>query len=183
MPKSTQLKTTKPATVPKIDMDLSSSIMARIKTDKITMKPKWYFLVGSVLAFLGLVSATVMTSFFISLISFSLRPHYGPGAAFRLQLMWASFPWWAVIFAFLGTGTGLWLLKKYDFSYKQNFWLLILGFIVSTIAAGYLMDITGLTEVLTKHGPGRGMRSMFGQYMLQEERKFQRPGWKRMLNQ
>jgi len=175
MPKPTPIKTTKSTTTPIIDLDLSSSVMARIKKDKIVMKSKWYFAAGSILSLIGLIAAVILSAFFVSIISFSIRPHFGPGAAFRLQLMWASFPWWAAVLALLGTGTGLWLLKKYDFSYKQNFWLLILGFVVSTIVAGYLMDITGLTEIWTRHGPGRGM---YRQYM-EEEGQIRKPGWRR----
>jgi len=131
--------------------------MDTIQKRKLKMKPKWYFFLGSMLGFIGLLASVIVTAFFISLISFTLRPHPGPGYPYRLQLIWNSFPWWAVILAIFGLGTSIFLLKKYDFSYRKNFWLIIVGLTISIILSGILMDKLGLTDLWTKKGPMRGM--------------------------
>ncbi|PIP53502.1 hypothetical protein COX08_00645 [Candidatus Beckwithbacteria bacterium CG23_combo_of_CG06-09_8_20_14_all_34_8] len=138
-------------------LDLSNQIMDTIQKRKLKMKPKWYFYLGSILGFLGLFASVVVSAFFISLISFILRPHPGPGYPYRIQLIWSSFPWWAVILAILGLGVSIILLKKYDFSYQKNFWLIIVGLIAATILAGIIMDQSGLTDLWTKKGPMKGM--------------------------
>ena len=143
--------------MPKLKIDLSDKIMTTIKEKELKMKPKWYFYLGSTLGFLGLLASVIISAFFISVISFTLRPHPGPGYPYRIQLIWSSFPWWAVIMAILGLTTGIVLLKKYDFSYQKNFWIILAGLVAAIIIASILMDQSGLTDLWTRKGPMRGI--------------------------
>lgn len=153
--------------------------METIKSEKLKIKPKWFFYLGSLLGLAGLISAVILSAFFISIISFSLRPHYGPGASFRLQLMWDSFPWWAVVSALIGLIVGIKMLKKYDFSYQKNFGLIIICLIAAIILAGILMDQSGLTDLWTKKGPMRGIMRQY----LQQKGEVKGVGRGRMFNQ
>ena len=126
-------------------IDIEKEVMSRVASGKITMKPKWYFVAGSVLMFLGIVATVVATSFLINLTIFLIKKQ-GPGYG-RLAIMFETFPVWIPILAILGIGIGILFLKKYDFSYKKNFIVIIIGFIVSIIIAGFVIDQLGLNDI------------------------------------
>lgn len=134
--------------------------MDKIHGDKIKMKPKVYFVVGSILTFVGLVSSIVVSIFLMGLIRFSLRSH-GPMGSYRLEQILSNFPWWAPILAVVGLIVGIWLLRKYDFSFKVNFKLIIVGFILAVIVGGWIVDSVGLNDALIRRGP---MQRMMRQY-------------------
>ena len=108
--------------------------MAKVKSNEISMKPRWYFVMGSLLTMAGLVGFSIGTVFLTNITLFLIRRH-GPMGQWRLQQLLSSFPLWIPVLAILGIVLGIWMLRKYDFSYKKNFWLIILGFIFSVILA------------------------------------------------
>jgi hypothetical protein len=67
--------------------------------------------------------------------------------------------------AILGVVVGIWFLKKYDFSYKKNFVVIIVGFILSMIVAGFLIDQLGLNDIWAR----RGMMRKFYQRIESQE--------------
>jgi len=140
----------------KNQINIENEVMSQIKSGKISMKPKWYFMLGSTLMFGSVVVLTVVSIFLFNIALFSLKPHYGPGAGFRLEMMINSFPWWAPIIAITGIILAIWLLKKYDFSYRKNFPLIILSFILAVILGAILIDILGFNDYFAKRGPMRG---------------------------
>ncbi|MEI6191412.1 MAG: hypothetical protein WCP24_03560 [bacterium] len=136
--------------------NITQEIMKKIDMGEIKMKPKGYFIMGSIFTFIGLVSTVVVSTFSIGLIRFSLRSH-GPMGQYRFDQILASFPWWTLVLAILGLVLGIWLIRKYDFSYKIKPWLVIAGFILAIIIGGYIIDITGINDVMSRQGPMKGM--------------------------
>ena len=130
--------------------------MKKIDLGEIKMKPKWYFILGSIITFIGLVSTVVVSTFSIGLIRFSLRSH-GPMGEYKFDQIMANFPWWTIVLAILGLILGIWLIRKYDFSYKIKPWLVITGFILAIIIGGYIIDVTGVNDIMSRQGPMRGM--------------------------
>jgi hypothetical protein len=143
--------------------NITESVMEKIHHDKIKIRPKVYFIFGSFLAFLGLVFSMTISVFLVGLIRFSLRAH-GPMGAYRLEQIISNFPWWMVVVAILGLVLGIWLLRLYDFSYKVNFKLVIIGVVVVIVATGLLVDMTGINDKIFRYGPGRGA-GMMRQYL------------------
>ena len=135
-------------------IDIEKTIMAKVKSNEIYIKPRWYFLLGSFLTITGLVSFSLGAVFLTNLTLFSLRRH-GLMGQWRLEIMLNSFPWWIPILAIVGLMLGVWLLKKYDFSYKKNFWLIVVGFIASIIFTAFLVDYLGLNDSWSRQGPMR----------------------------
>jgi hypothetical protein len=133
-------------------IDISEKVISLIKNGQVKMKPKWYFVLGSFAMIVGITGLTVLSLFFVSLISFSIRTH-GPMGAIRYNQLLATFPWSAVIFTIIGIGLGIWLLKKYEFSYKKNFFLIAVGIILAIFFAGWLIDYTGLDTMWIHKGP------------------------------
>lgn len=141
-------------------IDITKNVMSKIKTKQIKMKPKYYFLFGSLFIFFALVSLIIISIFLISLITFSLKSH-GPMGTIRYQQIISNFPWWAPIIIIIGLVTGIILLKKYDFSYKKNFLFVVTIFISAVLLAGVLIDLLGFDNLWIKRGP---MKKFYQQY-------------------
>lgn len=143
--------------------DFTEKIMSKITKEQIAMKPRWYFVVGTFLMALGLAGSMVVTIFLINLILFIWQKR-GPGWG-RVDFMLMNFPWWILIVALIGIIAGIWLLKKYDFSYKKNFVLIVVVFVISLLLAAWLIDCSGLNEIWSKRGP---MKSFYQQLETRE---------------
>ncbi len=128
-------------------------IMSRIHKGQVKMRPKMYFVFGYIFSILGLVFSFTTSVFLVGIIRFSLRSH-GPMGQYRFEKLLSTFSWWMPLLAIAGLVSGILILRKYDFSYKINFKLLIMGLITSVILAGFVIDMTGMNNFLM--GKGRG---------------------------
>ncbi|KKR43062.1 MAG: hypothetical protein UU51_C0006G0039 [Microgenomates group bacterium GW2011_GWC1_41_20] len=135
-------------------IDIEKEVMSRVTSGEIAMKPRWYFVAGSVFMLLGTIAAAVAVAFLINLTIFLIKKQ-GPGYG-RLAIMFESFPFWIPILAILGIGIGILLLRKYDFSYKKNFLLMIIGFIATVAIAGFVIDGLGLNDIWSRGGLMKG---------------------------
>jgi len=147
-------------------LDFESKIISQIKADEIKMKPKWYFILGSLLAFSSLIGLSMGIIFLVNLSLFLIRRN-GPFNSGKLQFILSTFPWWVPTIAIGGIVLAIWLLRKYDLSYKKNFPLIILIFVLAVLSAGLLLDRLGLNEYLSR---GR-MRRYYQQFETQDINK------------
>lgn len=143
--------------MPKKQLNISETVMSKIHTEHIRMKPRWYFIVGSIAMIGGLIGSIIATIFLVSIIAFSLRTH-GPMGPIRFQLLLSNFPWRAPVLAIAGLVSGIWFLKQYDFSYKKNFIYIIILFIITILLSGWLMDYAGISASWSR---GRSMRGFY----------------------
>lgn len=139
----------------KKQIDITNEIMSKIKKGHIKMKPKWYFVLGSTSMILGLASISIVLMFIVRLFIFSIRSH-GPMGDIRLQQMILNFPLWAPVLATIGIVIGIYMLKKYDFSYKKNFYLVLIGMITAIFLSGVLIDVFNLDRFMFGNRFGRG---------------------------
>lgn len=144
--------------------NISQDIMSKIKEGEIEMKPRWYFVVGSVFSITGLVGLSVASVFLFNLALFLVR-HQGRNSQMRLEMILGSFPLWLPLLAIVGTMFGIWMLKKYDFSYKKNFNLIALTFITIILVSAAILEFTGLNDVWMSQGP---MRRFNQRYLNQD---------------
>lgn len=144
----------------------TEEIMNKIHSRQIKMRPRFYFILGYIISILGLIFSFITSIFFISLTRFSLRPH-GPMGEYRLEQLLSTFSWWMPLLAVFGLIIGIWLLRKYDFSYKINFRLLILGLIASVLITGFVLDMTGFNDFWLYRG-----QQGFGQGQLRKFNSF-----------
>lgn len=133
---------------------IEQAIMAKVKANEVMMKPKWYFVLGSLSLVVGLIATTIAAVFLTNVTLFLMRQH-GPNWQWRLQSMVTAFPWWMPLLALGGIVVGLWMLKHYDFSYKQNFPLIAASFIAAILLAAWAIDALGLGQVWFMRGPMR----------------------------
>lgn len=134
--------------------EIEKNVMEKVTKNIIVMKPRWLFVFGSTAMVFGLVGLGILAIFLTNLAVFLLKQH-GPNGEWRLQLILDSFPVWVPIIAIAGFILGVWMLKKYDFSYKKNFLSIILTLIISIILIAFLLDYTGLNNIWMKRGPMR----------------------------
>lgn len=146
--------------------------MQEINSGKVTMKPKWYFVAGSVFMTMGLIGLSISSVFMFNLTMFLIRKR-GPGIG-RLTIMLDNFPLWIPVVAVLGIIAGVWILKKYDFSYKKNFWYIVCGFIISIILAALTIDYLGMNETMSRRGP----MQRFYRQIENENINLPRNGWR-----
>lgn len=132
--------------------NITDSIMGQIHQGKIKMKPRLYFIIGSVLSFVGVVLSILTTIFVISFIRFSFLAQ-GPMGEYKAEELVSHFSWFGPIFAILGLVIGIWLLRQYDFSYKINFRIMVVVVILAVTVAGIVLDMTGLNNIIFQHGP------------------------------
>jgi len=152
--------------------NITGAVMDRIHQDKIKMRPRMYFVIGSLLTFTGSVASILTSVFLVGLMRFSFRSH-GPMGEYRLNQLLSSFPWWTAVIAMMGLIIGIWLLRRYDFFYKISFRVIIVGVVSAIIVAGLLIDMTGLNDVLLRRGPMQGiMRQYFQENNLQPGQDF-----------
>ena len=123
---------------------LTKSVMTQIHKKKVKMKPRSYFIIGSLLLGIGLTGVLVLTVFFVNLMTFRLRTHnpfsylwFGHSG---LKPFLTVFPWWPLLLIVGGFAGGIILLKRRDVSYKKGFFALIIGLIISISTLGFLLD-------------------------------------------
>lgn len=145
--------------------------MNQVKENKIKIKPKWYFILGSIFSFLGLLGSIISASFLTNLLFFLIKPHFGPGYSWRLQQILNHIPYWLPLLTLIFIFLGFYFLKKYDFSYKKNFSLIIIGLILAIIFAGFLMNTLNLNNFFIKKGPRR-LREFYRRLDYNQKNKF-----------
>lgn len=136
--------------------NIKKFVMEKIQNNEVKMKPRIYFIIGSIFTLFGLVVSILTSVFLMGLIRFSIRSH-GRMSQYRIDELISNFPWWTTIFAIFLLFVGIWLVRKYDFSYKINIWYIVFAFVLVTITAGWLIDISGINDRLYRNGPMKGM--------------------------
>ena len=136
--------------------DISMDVMQKIESGQVKMRPRWYFVVGSVLALGGLVLSFVSSAFFFSILHLSLREG-GRGMQWKLTTLQEMFHWWIPLLALTSLLLGIWLLRRYEFSYRRHFTYVIGSFVLAVLMASSLFVLTGAHETLTHQGPMRDL--------------------------
>ena len=149
--------------------DLSAKIMERIDTEKVTIKPRIHFVLGSVFIGVGLTILLFFAGFLVNLVIFRLRMdvpfQYLSSGPLGWQVFLRIFPWQYLLLAVLLLIGGIYLLKKYDFSYQKGYYGLIIVTIVSVITFGFLTDTIGINERLVGLKP---IRPLYRQQVLDD---------------
>lgn len=144
-------------------------IMEQIKTEKIKMKPKGYFVLGSIILGIGLAIALLIAITFLAVTTFHIRTSnpvgflrygaIGGPAFFRL------FPFIPLIISAVGIFGGLALLKKYDISYKKNFLGISLSLVAGLVTIAIIADQVGVNDRLRETPP---LKAIYKQDLTRE---------------
>ncbi|PIS41502.1 MAG: hypothetical protein COT25_02755 [Candidatus Kerfeldbacteria bacterium CG08_land_8_20_14_0_20_42_7] len=128
---------------------LAEKISERITQQHLCMRPRAYFIAGSILLGAGLVATLLVAIFFVGVIVFRLRVN-GAFTYLNGQGGWAPFidnvPWIPLAIALVGIGSGILIMKKFEFSYKHAFLGIAGGAVLSIGILGIVIDTVGLPE-------------------------------------
>jgi len=131
---------------------MSKDIINQIKKQHITIRPKSYFVLGSVLFSLGISAIFLLSIFFINLFIFKYRnlsyqfPLYPQ--CLHTRLIFTNLPFYTGILSLIFLATGIKLLKKSDMAYKFNPLLVAITTTLLILIAGFLLDQTGFNRHL-----------------------------------
>lgn len=141
------------------DLNLTDEVMNTIEEKDIQIKPRSYFVAGTILLTAGVFSLFLISILFANFCwqhmrvvgPFGYLTFGAPGIVPFLK----TFPWLPLIIATITTAVGLHFLKKYDFSYKHNFVVMSLSIIAAVFVAGIVIDEAGINERLQALPPTR----------------------------
>jgi hypothetical protein len=149
---------------------IKEKLIEKIKSGEIKMKPKHYFVLGSVVLGLGTASVFMLATFVTNMIFYRIRVHNtfahlkpegaGEYTGHRILMFLCNLPWEPIIITLGLLGSGAFLLKKYDISYRKSFGVMVLATILAVVLAAYTVDRTGVNEKL---GRKPGMKRLYMQ--------------------
>ena len=132
--------------------NITTEVMDQIKKGKIKMRSRIYFVIGAFLTLFGLIICVITSVFIVGLMRFSFRTA-DPLSNFKLQHMITNFPWWLSVLAVFGLVVGILLIRRYNFSYKINFKVVVILFVSAVVISGLVIDIIGVNDELSRRGP------------------------------
>lgn len=148
------MSTKKKVTAPVQKPDFEKELMAKIRAGEVGIRPRWRWIAGSVIGVASLAGLMIGVVYLTNLVFFLIRRR-GPVCQWRLEELVDGFPWWLLVAAIVGMAVTVRWLRKYDFSYKKNFLLIVAGFIAAILIAAWGIDRLGLNENWARRGPMR----------------------------
>lgn len=137
--------------------DLSNQVMTGIDKGKIKMRPRWYFLIGSIVFGGGLILLLITSVILVDYVAFRLRTHgpfgyllFGP---YGLKPFLVTFPFVPLVLSIIAIGMGIYLFRRYDLSYKTNFTAISIAILIATVGGGFVLDFVGVNERLQNWEP------------------------------
>lgn len=127
--------------------ELVNKIKDKINNNEINMKPHYYFILGSIAVFFGMLGSIALSTISTTALFYRARMNQG----FGCDLAYNGTPW-VLLFLTLGFfALAVYLFEKYDISYK-----------VSMILIGSLIGLTVLLSgfVIDRRDMHRGFRQM-----------------------
>lgn len=135
--------------------ELVKQLQEKIGGGELKMRPKYYFVLGSVSLAVGMFLSFALASLFVNIVFYRFRvycPHnYLLEGKPRLFMFLAHFPWEHALMAVGLLVLGAWLLRKYDISYKKSVVVIAGGALVATLLVGVAVDRSGFNERALKH--------------------------------
>lgn len=132
--------------------NFANEITNKIHSGELQMKPKVYFVLGSFLSSLGVIVFSVLGTFFVNMIIHRLRigrvvPMIRE-VPFNAKFMFLLrvFPWEYLLLSIGFVILGLYLLRKFDISYKKSYTFLVILFLVTVTLTAVGMDKMGFNE-------------------------------------
>ena len=125
---------------------IKDKVLAKIESGEAYMKPRWHFILKTVLWLSGTVIVALLLIFVASLTLFSLRQTgvlFIPAFGFRgIGAFLLSLPWILIVFAVVFIIVLEILVKRYTFAYRRPLLYSILGILFFVIIGSILISIT-----------------------------------------
>lgn len=125
-------------------------ILKKIKTGEVDMKPRWHFILKSLLLVFSVITAVLVVVYLLSFVIFTLRQS---GVGFTLlygfrgiSMFVMSSPWLLIASAGAAVVVLQVLVHKYSFSYRQPLLYTIIGVVFLMLIGSYVIEQTSLHQ-------------------------------------
>lgn len=155
----------------KTSASVSDTVLQQIKHGKVTMRPRTYFVLLSIVSVVAITTASLVLAYCFSMLFFWTRivasdtPAWGARA--NLSDAASNFPWWAVTVALAMFIIAVWLIKKQGHMYRYKTSVIIGGVAVVTLLVALVLSLLGV-------GVEHKSTERFNDSMRQ-------PGWQRNI--
>lgn len=128
----------------KIEKDITKSVMEKIETDKIVMRPKSYFLLKSIILGVTVGAMLLFLTLSMNIILYRLKVlgsfEFLELGKLGLGAFWGSLPVRYILLAILFFVLSYRLLSNYDFSYKKNFTGILISVFIALLVIAWGLD-------------------------------------------
>lgn len=139
---------------------VSLEVMEMIRHDEVKMRPRAYFVLGSILVGVGLVLSILLGAILLHAIRFHLlmmEKVFGLPWWVKVYALLHLFPWSLLFFLAGLLGLGMYLLNKYEFTYKQGLLAVLIGFGSGIVVLSLLIHRIGVDQQIRRVPVGRGI--------------------------
>lgn len=140
---------------------IANSILAQIKKGKVSMRPRWQFVLQAALAGVGLAIVGVMLIYLLSFVIYIMReegfiwmPLHGSR---ELLEFFRLLPWLLILSSIIFFGILELLVRKYSFAYKKPLIYSLLIILTLSLAASIFMSQIGVHERLERFARERNL--------------------------
>lgn len=135
--------------------NFKDNIINKIKTGEIDMKPRWHFVLKSLLLVSGLLTVALLVIYLLSFIFFALRQSgiaFAPLYGFKgVSLFVMSSPWLLIALAGVFVVLLYVLVTKYSFSYQKPLLYSMIGVILLVLVGSFVLQETGMHQRLQQY--------------------------------
>lgn len=132
--------------------NFKQDILKKIKSGEVDMKPRWHFVLRSLLLILGIVIFVLLGIYILSFIFFFMQQSgvgFMPLYGFRGIMMFVvNSPWLLIVFGVSALVILQLLVHKYSFSYRQPMVYTVAGVIILVLLGSYAIEKTLLHQRL-----------------------------------
>ncbi len=130
--------------------ELSNKIIDTIKKEAVVMKPRYYFVLRTLLTITGVLLVTLISLYGLSFVLFILResgvwflPHFG-----AVGFLWfiTHSPWIIITITLLFLGTLFLLIRHFRFSYQQPTIYTLLALVLVVIGGASLLEYIAIHD-------------------------------------
>ncbi len=130
--------------------DFKEKLIKKIQSGEIDMKPKWHFVLKTILLISGIVLSALLAIYLLSFIFFTLHRSgliFAPGYGMRgLGIFITASPWLLIVLAIIFLTTLYILVKKYSFSYKRPLLYSMIGVLFLVSLASFALERTQMHD-------------------------------------
>ncbi len=132
--------------------NIAETIKKQIQKNEIKMKPKAYFVIGNVLAIIGVIIFAIVSTISTNMIIHFFRVgKFGSRIAmlplnYKIKALMIVFPWEFLLISIGFIILGVWLIRKFEDNYKNSITVLLTLFAVIVLITGLILDKSGFNE-------------------------------------
>ncbi|MEK7545473.1 MAG: hypothetical protein AAB554_00175 [Patescibacteria group bacterium] len=140
---------------------LKTKVLAAIESGKVTMRPKWHFLLKTALIAAGVVFLTLTLVYLVSFIIFAMREsgawYLTPFGLRGLQAFLTAAPWLLILVALAIFAILEVLVRRFSFAYRRPLLYSVIGILALVTLSSFGVARTPLHSDLMRHAERRRM--------------------------